>query len=170
MCCIYSMHYHSARKQNKIMPFVANMNGLGDDHTMFSKSDREKQMSLISLIDGIKKLIQMNYCTNKNRPTDLEKKLRLTEEGNSVPTRVGGEQPLLTCVGQNLARFGEAAQWPAGPSRSFLWDSPCHWPRTTFSELGTDLREETFITKYPHTHPLPSMLGIQEFFSIQGKG
>ena len=47
-----------ARKQNKIMPFVTKMNGLGDDHTNSSKSDREEQMSLISLIDGIEKLIQ----------------------------------------------------------------------------------------------------------------
>lgn len=73
MCCIYSMHYHSVRKQNKIMPFVAKMNGLGDDHTMSSKSDREKQMSLISLIDGIKKLIQMNYCTKQKQAHRLRK-------------------------------------------------------------------------------------------------
>lgn len=57
------------------------------------------------LIDGTEKLVQMNYV-QKNRLTDLEKKLRLTEEGNSVPTREGGEQPPLTCVGQRLARFG----------------------------------------------------------------
>ena len=97
--------YHSARKQNKITPFVAKMNGLGDDHTKSSKSYRVKQMSLISLTDETEKLVQMNYVQDKNRLTDLEKKLRLTEEGNSVPTREGGEQPPL-CVGQCLARFG----------------------------------------------------------------
>lgn len=73
MCYIHSMHYYSARKQNKIMPFVAKMNGLGDDHTKSSKSDREEQMSLISLIDGIEKLIQMSYCTKQKQARKLRK-------------------------------------------------------------------------------------------------
>ena len=62
-----------ARKQNKIMPFVTKMNGLGDDHTNSSKSDREEQMSLISLIDGIEKLIQMSYCTKQKQARKLWK-------------------------------------------------------------------------------------------------
>ena len=47
-------------------------------HTKWTKSGRERQMSYITNMWNLKKLIQMNLFTNRNRFTDLENECMLT--------------------------------------------------------------------------------------------
>ena len=53
---IYTMEYYSAVKKNAIW---SNIDGPGDYHTKWSKSDRERQISY-RLRAECKKMIQMN--------------------------------------------------------------------------------------------------------------
>ena len=50
---IYTMEYYSAIKKNEIMPFVATQMGLESVTLSEVKSDRERQIPMISLICGI---------------------------------------------------------------------------------------------------------------------
>ena len=55
------------------------MDGPGDYHTKWSKSDRERQVTYdIAYMWNLKKLIQMNLLQNRNRLTDLENELMVT--------------------------------------------------------------------------------------------
>ena len=45
MWYIYTVEYYLAIKKNEIMPFCSNTDGLGDYHTKWTKSDRERQIS-----------------------------------------------------------------------------------------------------------------------------
>ena len=51
-----------------------------DDHTKWSKSDIERQISYdITSMWNLKKKVQMKHLQNRNRPTDLENKLMVTK-------------------------------------------------------------------------------------------
>ena len=57
------------------------MDGPRDDHTKWSKSDREGQISYnIAYIENfLKKWYKWTYIQNRNRPTDVENKLMVTK-------------------------------------------------------------------------------------------
>ena len=55
------------------------MDGSGDYHTKWSKSDRERQISYdITYIWNLKKWYKWTYLWNRNRLTDLENELMVT--------------------------------------------------------------------------------------------
>ena len=58
----------------------SNMDGSGDYHTKWSKSDRERQISYdITHMWNLKKnWYKWTYLQNRNRPTDLENELMVT--------------------------------------------------------------------------------------------
>ena len=60
------------------------MNGPGDYHTKWSKSDRERQISydITYMWNLKKKLYKWTYRQNRNRFTELENKLRVMGEGS----------------------------------------------------------------------------------------
>ena len=56
------------------------MDGPGDYHTKWSKSDRERQISYdIAYMWNLKKLYKWTYLKNRNRLTDIENKLMVTK-------------------------------------------------------------------------------------------
>ena len=57
----------------------SNMDGPRDDHTKWSKPDKERQLSWYHLYVESKKMIQWTYIQNRNRPTDIESKLTVTK-------------------------------------------------------------------------------------------
>ena len=62
------------------MPFVATWMDLRNDHTKWSKPDKDKY-DMIPLICGIlKKWYKWTYLQNRNRLTDTENKLMVTKE------------------------------------------------------------------------------------------
>ena len=55
---------------------AANLDGPGDYHTKWSKSDRERQMPYDNTyMQNLKKWYKWTYFQNRNRLTDLENKL-----------------------------------------------------------------------------------------------
>ena len=63
--------FYSTIKKNEITPSVATW-GLGNYHTKWSKSDRERQIYDIAYIQSLKKWYKWVYLQNRNRLTDLE--------------------------------------------------------------------------------------------------
>ena len=56
------------------------MNGPGDSHIKWSKSDRETQISYDSTyVESKKKWYKWTYLQNRSRLTDIENKLRITK-------------------------------------------------------------------------------------------
>ena len=87
------MEYYSAIKKNEIMPFAATWDGLGDYHTKWSKSDRERQKSCdITYMQNLKKWYKWTYLPDRNRLTDLENEFMTTKWG-----RVGVRDRLGVC-------------------------------------------------------------------------
>ena len=73
------MEYHSAIKKEWNNAICSNMDGPGDCHTKWNKSDRERQISHnIAYMLNLKKLYKWTYLQNINRVTDLESKLMVT--------------------------------------------------------------------------------------------
>ena len=61
---------------NKNNAICSNMDGPGDCHTEWSKSDTERQISYdIAYMWNLKKGYKWTYLQNKNRVTDVENKL-----------------------------------------------------------------------------------------------
>ena len=56
----------------------SNMDGPGDYHTKWSKSDRERQIYDVAYVRNLKKRCKWTYLQNRNRLTNLENKLMLT--------------------------------------------------------------------------------------------
>ena len=64
-------------KKKEIMPFASSMDGPRDDHTKWSKPDRERQILYdIAYTWNLKRKIQMNL---QNGFTDIENKLMITK-------------------------------------------------------------------------------------------
>ena len=82
MWYLYTMEYYSATKKNEIIISTATWMDL-DYHTKWSKTEKDKYH--ITYMWNLKKMIQMNLFTNRNRVTDVENKLMVTrgkgEEG-----------------------------------------------------------------------------------------
>ena len=56
------------------------MDGPRDDHTEWSKSDREGQISCdIAYMWNLRKCYKWTYLQNRNRPTEIENKLMVTK-------------------------------------------------------------------------------------------
>ena len=67
---------HKKEQNNAI---CSNMDGPRDDHTEWSKSDRERQISYdIAYMWNLKKWYKWTYLQNRNRVTDVENKLMVT--------------------------------------------------------------------------------------------
>ena len=63
----------------KLKHILSNMDEPGDDHTKWSKSDRERQIPYdIIYMWNLKKMVQMNL-QNRNRLTDIENKRMVTK-------------------------------------------------------------------------------------------
>ena len=76
------MEYYSAIKTEWNNAICSNMDGPGDYHTEWSKSDRERQISYdIAYMWNLKKIRhKWTYLQNRNRPTDIENKFIVTKE------------------------------------------------------------------------------------------
>ena len=78
MWYIYTMKYYSAIKKEWNNATCSNMDGPGDYHTKWSNPDRERQISYdIAYMWNLKKMIQMNLFTIRNRFTGIENNLWL---------------------------------------------------------------------------------------------
>ena len=60
------------------------MDGPGDCHTEWSKSDRERQISCYHWYVKSKKWYKWAYLHNRNRVTDVENKLMVTKLGEGA--------------------------------------------------------------------------------------
>ena len=75
MWYIYTVEYYLAIKKNEIMPFCSNTDGLGDYHTKWTKSDRERQVSYdLAYMWNLKNIYNWTYFQSRNRDTDVENK------------------------------------------------------------------------------------------------
>ena len=86
MWYIYKTEYYSAIKKWK-NAICSNMDGPRDYHTKWSKPDRERQISYaITYMWNLKIWYKWIYLQNRNRPTDIEKKLMVTkgERGRGI--------------------------------------------------------------------------------------
>ena len=76
MWYIYTVEYYSAIKKNEIMPFAATWMDL--EIIILSKTLRERQISIdITYMWNLKKY-KWTYLHNRNRLTDIENKLMVT--------------------------------------------------------------------------------------------
>ena len=78
----YTTEYHSAIKKEWNNAIYNNMDGPRNDHTKWSKSDRERQIScdithMWNLICF--KWYKWTYLQNRNKLTDIENKLMVTK-------------------------------------------------------------------------------------------
>ena len=75
MWYIYIMEYYSAIKEGN-NAICSNVDGPGNDHTKWSKSEKDKY-HMILFICGTYKIIwyKWTYIQSRNRPTDKENKL-----------------------------------------------------------------------------------------------
>ena len=55
------------------------MDGLRRCHTMWSKSDRERQILYIAYMCNLRKGYKWTYLQNRNRVTDVENKFMVTQ-------------------------------------------------------------------------------------------
>ena len=69
------------------------MDGPGDCHTEWSKSDRERQISYIAYMWNLKNWYKWTYLQNRNRVTDVENKLMVSrgEWGGGTNWEIGIE-------------------------------------------------------------------------------
>ena len=65
-----------SHKKEQSSVICSNMDGPRDYHAKWSKPDRERQISYdITCMWNLKKMIQMNFLQNRNRPTNIEKQM-----------------------------------------------------------------------------------------------
>ena len=76
------MQYYAAKKQwNKAT--CGNVDGPGNYHTKWNKSDRERQISYdITYMWNLQRWNKWTYLQNRNRLSDIEDKLMATQRGN----------------------------------------------------------------------------------------
>ena len=78
------------------------MDGPGDYHTKWSKSDRERQISYgTAYMWNLKKWYQWTYLQNRNRHTDIENKLMVIKGerlGGGINWEFGIEMYTLICI------------------------------------------------------------------------
>ena len=72
---IYNEYYSAIKRTNNVI--CSNMDGPGDCHTKWSKSEKAKY-HMIWLICGIQKQYKRTYLENRNTVTDVENKLVVT--------------------------------------------------------------------------------------------
>ena len=66
MVHIYNGILLSRKKKNENNAICSHMDGPGDDHTKWSQTEKDKY-HMISLISGIKKIIQMSLFTKQKQ-------------------------------------------------------------------------------------------------------
>ena len=73
---IYIIQYYSAFKNERNIGICSNMDGPGDYHTKWSKSDWERQISydITYMWNLTKKWYKWTFLQNRNRLTDIENK------------------------------------------------------------------------------------------------
>ena len=80
------MEYYSATKKNEIISFAATWMDL--EIIILSKWDRERQISYITYMCNLKKMIQMNLFT-KQKPTHRQRKTYDYQRGKGWGDKLG---------------------------------------------------------------------------------
>ena len=76
MWYIYTVEYYSGIKKNKIIPFVATLDGPRDSHIEWSKSDTERQIYDIAYMRNLKQEgIHVNLFTKQKQSHRCRKQI-----------------------------------------------------------------------------------------------